>query len=46
LYDHVPGLESTQLIINYKYNRENNIDNKEIVARMKELGINPAEIQN
>lgn len=45
LYDRVPGLEHTQLVINYKYNRENNIDNTDIVARLKEIGVNPDDIQ-
>lgn len=45
LYERVPGLEQTQLIINYKYNRENNIDNTKIVERMRELGMKPEEIQ-
>jgi hypothetical protein len=44
LYERVPGLEHTQLIVNYKYNLQNNIDNKDIIARMKELGIDPKNI--
>lgn len=39
LYDHVPGLEETNLLVLHKYNKENNIDNKLIEARMKELGL-------
>lgn len=46
LYDRVPGLEQTQLIINYKYNLENNGDNAEIVARMKEMGMQPEDIKS
>lgn len=45
LYDRVPGLEQTQLVINYKYNLEHQIDNKDIVSRMKEMGMNPDDIQ-
>lgn len=45
LYDRVPGLEKTQLVINYKYNLEHQVDNKAIVARMKEMGMNPDDIQ-
>lgn len=45
LYERVPGLEQTQLIINYKYNLEHQIDNKAIVARMMEVGMNPDDIQ-
>lgn len=45
LYDRVPGLEQTQLILNYKYNLENNGDNAEIVARMKEMGMQPEDIK-
>lgn len=45
LYDRVPGLETTQLIINYKYNRENNIDNSGIIKRMQELGIRYENIE-
>lgn len=45
LYDRVPGLEQTQLIINYKYNLENNGDNSEIVARMREMGMQPEDIK-
>lgn len=45
LFESVPGLEQTQLIINYKYNIEHNIDNKDIINRMKELGIKPEDIQ-
>lgn len=45
LYDRVPGLEQTQLVINYKYNIENNIDNSKISERMKELGMDPSSIK-
>lgn len=45
LYDRVPGLESTQLVINYKYNLENSNDNTDIVKRMKELGMRPEDIK-
>ena len=44
LYERIPGLEQTQLIISYKYNRENNIDNGAIIERMKELGMDPKDI--
>ncbi|CRK90030.1 CLUMA_CG003755, isoform A [Clunio marinus] len=45
LYQRVPGMEETQLIINYKYNIENQIDNTEIIARMRELGMKPENIE-
>jgi hypothetical protein len=45
LFDSVPGLEQTQLVINYKYNLEHNIDNKDIINRMKELGMRPEDIK-
>lgn len=45
LFESVPGLEETQLILNYKYNLEHNLDNKPIVQRMKELGIKPEDIR-
>lgn len=44
LYERVPGLEQTQLIINYKYNLENGMDNSMIITRMAELGIKPEDI--
>lgn len=45
LYDRVPGLEQTQLILNYKFNLENDNDNSAIEARMKELGMRPEDIK-
>lgn len=45
LFENVPGLEQTQLIINYKYNMEHNKDNTAIINRMKELGIKPEDIK-
>lgn len=45
LYDRVPGLEETQLVINYKYNIANSQDNSKIVARMKELGMKEEDIK-
>lgn len=45
LYDRVPGLEETQLVINYKYNLENRQDNSQIVARMQELGMKVEDIK-
>lgn len=45
LYDRVPGLEQTQLVVNYKYNIENNKDNSQIINRMKELGMHPEDIK-
>lgn len=45
LYDRVPGLEETQLVLNYKYNIENSKDNSQIVARMNELGMNVENIK-
>lgn len=44
LYDRVPGLERSQLVIMYKYNIENNIDNTDITTRMGELGMDPKDI--
>lgn len=44
LFESVPGLEETQLILNYKYNLEHNLDNKAVVQRMKELGVKPEDI--
>lgn len=45
LYERVPGLEQTQLVLVYKYNLENNNDNSDVIARMKELGMNPKNIR-
>lgn len=45
LYDRVPGLEETQLVLNYKYNLENSQDNSKIVARMQELGMSEKDIK-
>ncbi|XP_055836432.1 uncharacterized protein LOC129921563 [Episyrphus balteatus] len=39
LYDHIEGLEEQQLVIRYKYNRDNNIDTADIEKRLLELGI-------
>ncbi|KAM7343077.1 uncharacterized protein ACRADG_010224 [Cochliomyia hominivorax] len=39
LFEHVQGLEEVQLTMNYKYNKENGLDNKEVIQRLKELGI-------
>uniref|UniRef100_A0A182NW70 Uncharacterized protein n=1 Tax=Anopheles dirus TaxID=7168 RepID=A0A182NW70_9DIPT len=40
LFEHVPGLEEKQLILNYHYNKENGLPTLEIEDRMKELGMN------
>lgn len=45
LYDRVPGLEEAQLVLNYKFNIENNNDNSKIVARMNELGMSVEDIK-
>nr|XP_029735290.1 uncharacterized protein LOC115270187 [Aedes albopictus]XP_029735327.1 uncharacterized protein LOC115270210 [Aedes albopictus]XP_029735330.1 uncharacterized protein LOC109430677 [Aedes albopictus] len=39
LYDHIPGLEQKQLLVNYNYNKENGLSTVEIENRMKELGM-------
>lgn len=39
LFDRVPGLEATQLVLRFKYNIEHNIDNSEIIKRMVEVGV-------
>ncbi|XP_061402528.1 uncharacterized protein LOC133338370 [Musca vetustissima] len=39
LYEHVQGLEEVQLSMNYKYNKENGLDNTQVVKRLTELGI-------
>lgn len=39
LFQHVQGLEEVQLTMNYKYNKENGLDNTEVITRLKELGI-------
>ncbi|XP_013114682.1 uncharacterized protein LOC106092383 [Stomoxys calcitrans] len=39
LYEHVHGLEEVQLTMNYKYNKENGLDNREVIKRLGELGI-------
>lgn len=39
LYEHVQGLEEVQLTMNYKYNKENGLDNREVIKRLNELGI-------
>jgi hypothetical protein len=43
LFDRVPGLEQTQLVVNYRYNQENKKDNSIVVKRMQELGMNPKD---
>ena len=44
LYDHVDGLEEMQLALNYKYNKENGLDNTHVEQRMKELGIDAKQL--
>lgn len=39
LYDMVPGLEEQNLLMIHKYNIEQNVDNKPIETRMRELGM-------
>ncbi|XP_037816825.1 uncharacterized protein LOC119607118 [Lucilia sericata] len=39
LFEHVQGLEEVQLTMNYKYNKENGLDNKEVIKRLSDLGI-------
>ncbi|EAT37986.1 AAEL010090-PA [Aedes aegypti] len=39
LYDHIPGLEQKQLLVNYNYNKENGLSTVEIEKRMQELGM-------
>ncbi|KNC20915.1 hypothetical protein FF38_00313, partial [Lucilia cuprina] len=39
LFEHVQGLEEVQLTMNYKYNKENGLDNKEVIQRLSALGI-------
>uniref|UniRef100_A0A1L8EBU5 Uncharacterized protein n=1 Tax=Haematobia irritans TaxID=7368 RepID=A0A1L8EBU5_HAEIR len=39
LFEHVKGLEEVQLTMNYKYNKENGLDNREVIKRLSELGI-------
>lgn len=44
LYDRVEGLEQTQLILVYKYNKEHGLELHDLEKRMKELGMNPEQI--
>lgn len=46
LYERVPGLEETQLVLSYRYNIENNIDTADIVKRMEELGMDVEAIKS
>ncbi|XP_055379796.1 uncharacterized protein LOC129610966 [Condylostylus longicornis] len=39
LFDHISGLEEAQLIISYRYNKDNGLDVKAIEQRLTELGI-------
>ena len=39
LFQHVQGLEEVQLTMNYKYNKENGLDNTEVISRLQDLGI-------
>ncbi|XP_063697959.1 uncharacterized protein LOC134828899 [Culicoides brevitarsis] len=39
LFDSVPGLEVSSLLVMHKYNFDNQKSNKEIEARMREIGI-------
>ncbi|CAO1423576.1 unnamed protein product [Diamesa serratosioi] len=45
LFDRVPGLEESQLMMNYKYNIEHHLSNKEVIDRMKEIGIKVEDIK-
>ncbi|XP_055917952.1 uncharacterized protein LOC129950141 [Eupeodes corollae] len=44
LYDHIDGLEEQQLVIRYKYNRDNNVDTSDIEKRLLELGIDARKL--
>uniref|UniRef100_A0A1A9ZE62 Uncharacterized protein n=1 Tax=Glossina pallidipes TaxID=7398 RepID=A0A1A9ZE62_GLOPL len=44
LFQHVKGLEEVQLTMNYKYNKEHGLDTRDIEKRLKELGVNIAEL--
>lgn len=46
LFDHIEGLEEQQLVIMYKYNRENGLDNSQVVARLKELNIDVKSVMS
>lgn len=39
LFDRVPGLEETQLVVSYNYNKEHGLEVADIEKRMKELGV-------
>ncbi|CAO1429004.1 unnamed protein product [Diamesa tonsa] len=45
LFDRVPGLEESQLMMNYKYNIEHHLSNKEVIDRMREIGIKVEDIK-
>lgn len=45
LYDSVPEIEQKDLIVVHKFNATNGKDNREVERRMKELGMNVAEIR-
>ncbi|EDW10168.1 uncharacterized protein LOC6580388 [Drosophila mojavensis] len=44
LYDHVSGLEEVQLTVNYRYNKEHGLDTKEQEQRLRELGVDIAQL--
>ena len=44
LFDHVSGLEETQLKYSYKYNKENNLETTDLKNRLSELGVDVNEL--
>lgn len=45
LYSNVPGMEESNLLTTYKFNKEHGKDNREVEKRMKELGMDLTKIQ-
>lgn len=46
LFEQVPGLERTQLIIYYKYCRDQGLDTREVEQRLQEMGVNVDDLKN
>ncbi|XP_067633430.1 uncharacterized protein [Eurosta solidaginis] len=44
LFEHVNGLEEVQLMVNYKYYKDNGLDTTQLEKRLSELGIDIKQI--
>lgn len=46
LFEQVPGLERTQLIIYYKYCRDQGLDTKDVEKRLQEMGVSVDDLKD